>query len=144
MVDPALLHLDPWGVGGYLGGDGASGFLTGVVVGVLLGVAISAVGAPLLGAVRARRARRRQDREDERLLRAFRELSARREPGVPVAVHEVREMAKASGLEGGLDRLLRKGHIVEHPGRWDWFTITEEGRRAATGPRPRGRGAFGG
>ena len=129
---------------GYLGGDAASGFFAGLAVGVLLGLAVSAIGAPLLGAVRARRARRRQDREDERVLRAFRELSARREPGVPVAVHEVRELAKVPDLDGGLDRLLREGHIVEHPGRWDWFAITEEGRRAATGPRPRGRGAFGG
>jgi hypothetical protein len=92
----------------------------------------------------ARRAGRRRDREDERLLRAFRELSARRGPGVSVAVHEVKELAKVSGLGDGLDRLLRKGHIVEHPGRWDWFVITEEGRREATGPRRRGRRAFGG
>ena len=113
-------------------------------MGVLLGVAVSAIGAPLFGAVRARRAGRRQDREDERLLRAFRELSARRGPEVPVAVHEVKELAKVSGLGDGLERLLRKGHIVEHIGRWDWFTITEEGRREATGPRRRGRGAFGG
>jgi hypothetical protein len=107
-----------------------SEFLAGVVVGVVFGV----IGVPLLGAVRDRYASHRQDRQDERLLRAFRIL-VDRDPDMPVAMHEVREMADVPRLSDELGRLQHKGYIVELPDRPTWFAITDEGYQAASGPR---------
>ena len=112
-----------------------SEFLAGVVVGLVLGVVSTVVGRPLLGVVRARYTRSRQDRKDEQVLRAFRELSADRDWDVPVGVHEVREIADVRRLDEVLERLQHKGHIIRHPDRWDWFTVTDEGLRAASEPR---------
>jgi hypothetical protein len=119
-------------------------FLAGVVVGVALGVAASAIGGPLLGAVLARYAGSRQDREDERVLRAFLRLSNYRDPNAPVAIHEVREVANVSVLSDSLERLQHKGHITRHPDEWNWFTLTDEGLRAASEPQAWRRRGFGG
>lgn len=119
-------------------------FLAGVVLGVALGAASVAVGGWLLAAARARYASKRQGRDDERVLRAFLALSGK-DPEAPVAVHEVREVvADVPGLDEALERLRRRGHIAKHPEGPHWFAITDEGRRAASGPRPWRRRVFGG
>jgi hypothetical protein len=120
-----------------------SEFLAGVVVGVAVCVVTSMFGGLLKGAVRAWYASNRQEREEERVLRAFRELSDR-DPRAPVALHEVREVAKVPMLIEAVERLQDKGHVVKHPNGPYWFAITEEGRQAAPERHSSLRRVFGG
>jgi hypothetical protein len=65
---------------------------------------------------------------------------------MPIAVHEVREIADVPGLSDEIARLQRKGYIAQLPDRPNLFAVTDEGHQVASDSEPRGwwRRVFGG